>query len=349
MQANPAAYDPDSLSNRSRIPFWELIGHVVGRYAARDILDPPEKFAKSLEPLDPHMRTLVLLYSLQTGMGRDGLYTYFYRRSGQHAPAVRDALHAAGLAEQRAVFTKAMALFGRTYPSDTELRIKALGYATPSGKLNALDHSLLALSDTFGSQRGWIATIVAYVNRTPGLWQRIESTRTKLSDAARFEHLSGALLAALDFWQPHEEIRQRLAALAKPERTVLLLAAFNDEFENGGVRQFFYNAAGSVAPEIQEALADVGLERQADLVKRGIAMFQAPYPRDTQHRRETHFHNRADWTDWDERLSVLTNEFYALDGGPQVLRIGGDLQIQGGPGLRHAMLSFVRDHDMLPC
>jgi hypothetical protein len=345
----PAAFSKDALVSLVEIPFWELIQHHVGPYSVRAILDPPEKFAKSLAPLDPDLRTLALLHVLWNGLGRDGLHTYFYMKAGQIAPAVRDALAAAGLTREHRLFTQAMALFGQTYPLDTDVRATVFGYATESQDLNEFDKRLLALSRDFGSRDQWTGIIVGYVNRTPALWKRIEAVRATLSDARRFEYLSVALLADLDLWKPYAEVEKTLARLSGPQRTLAILAAFNFEFENGGVHQFFYNSEGAIAPDVQQALAEVGLERQAELIGRGIAMFGKPYQRDTEQRRETHFHNHEGRNDWDRALSELTDAFYALDGGPQFLHMGGDLQIDGGPGLRHAMLAFARRHNLLPC
>ena len=80
----------------------------------------------SLAPLDADMRTLVLLDVLRDGLGRDGLHTFFFLSAGQHAPAIRDALQAAGLEREHALFARAMALFGPTYPVDNEARAKQL-------------------------------------------------------------------------------------------------------------------------------------------------------------------------------------------------------------------------------
>ena len=130
---------------------------------------------------------------------------------------------------------------------------------------------------------------------------------------------------------------------------MFVVATFNSEFENGGVHQFFYNSEGAIALEVHDALIELGLERQAALLQRGIAMFGAPYIRDTQQRRDAHFHNHEGWNDWDARLSALTDEFYALDGGPAVYHLGGDMTIDGGPGIRHGMLSYARRKNLLPC
>lgn len=349
LRAEPEAYRAVWPPSLTEIGFWELISNAAGPYSVRDILDPPDTFARSLAGLDADMRTLVLLHTLWGGLGADGLHTYFYLKAGRNAPAVRDALHAAGLSREHQIFADAMALFGDTYPVDDDARATFFGYATETQELNAFDQRLMAMSREFGSRDSWTAIIVGYVNRKPALWQRIEASRKTLGDMARFEQLTGSLVSRVDLWKQWSEAEARLAALSGEQRTLLVLAAFNVQFENGGVHQFFYNSEGAIAPDVADALASIGLARQAELIRRGIAMFPTPYPRDTEERRKTHFHKHEGWTDWDKKLSELTDAFYALDGGPTVLHIGGDMQIDGGPGLRYAMLAFAKHHDMLPC
>lgn len=345
----PIPFSREALTSLTEIPSWQLIAHEVGKYSVRATLDPPETYLKSLEPLDAELRTLTLLHVLWDGLGRDGLHTYFYLTAGRTAPAVRDALQAAGLVREHALFTEAMALFGATYPVDDEVRSKPFGYETATQDLNPFDLRLMAISKEFGSRERWMEIIVGYVNRTPTLWKRTEAVRATLSDVTRLEYLTGALLSRVDFWQPFAAVEQALRGLTEPQRTLLVISAFNGEFENGGVDQFFYNSEGAIAPEVADALAAIGLERQADLLKRAIAMFKQPYPRDTEQRREAYFHDHDAANDWDRQLSELTDAFYALDGGPQVTHLGGDLQIDGGPGLRHAMLVYAGKHSMLPC
>lgn len=347
LHSAPSPHSVEALTSLTELPFWELVQYAAGPYSVRAIVDTPQEFRKVLEPLDSELRTLALLHYLWNGLGRDGLHTYFFLKSGHSAPLARDALQAAGLAREHALFSEALALFGAPYPEDDEQREKLFGYSTPSKELNDFDRRLLALSDKFGSREDWTGIIVAYVNRTPALWRRIEAVRRTLGDMPRLEYLTNALVSRVNLWQPFEEVRKGIDTLTKPQRTLYILAAFNYEFENGGVHQFFLNSEGSLAPDVAEAMAEIGLDRQAGLIRCGIAMFKQPYPRDTQLRRETHFHEG--WSEWDEQLSGLTDEFYALDGGPQVLHIGGDMQIQGGPGLRYAMLAFAKHHNMLPC
>jgi hypothetical protein len=58
---------------------------------------------------------------------------------------------------------------------------------------------------------------------------------------------------------------------------------------------------------------------------------------------------RGDWSDWDKKLSALTDDFYAIGGGSKVHNIKGHIAFEGGPGLRDAMLNYAREKKLLPC
>lgn len=347
--SSPSQIAGDKKLSLTQIPFWALVSHAAGRHTVLMTIRGPEKFLEEIASLDDDMRRLVLLYALWDRLGRDGLHTYFYMKGGSVAPSIRDALRDAGMAREHEIFSRAMALFGDTYPIEEAVREKAFGYATANQELNEFDLKMFALAKEFGSKDAYAAAVTTYVNRTPALWQRIEGLREKLGDAERLELLMDALGDKVDLWNEATDVERQLSALTKEYRTLYAVATFDREFENGGVHQLFYNSVGVIAPEAYDALLELGLTRQAEILRRGLTMFDAPYVRDTEQRRKAYFHNHDGWNAWDERLSALTDEFYALDGGPVAYRIGGDMTIDGGPGIRHAMLSYAREHDLLPC
>jgi Domain of unknown function (DUF4375) len=347
-----ARESPDATTDATtltRVPFWGLIDHVAGRIAVRLTLEPPDRFMTRLALLDEDLRRLVLLYTLWNSMGlRDGLRSFFDDKAGWTAPMMRNALQAAGMVRELDLFSRAMAMFGEPYPADYEARKKFFGANSPSGRLTVFDRRMLGLSEEFGSRERFSGTIVTHVNGAPALWRRIELLRETLGEARHLGFLIDAL-PPIDFWQPYAATERKLAALAVDYRTLLVIAAFNIEFENDGVHQFFYNSEGSIAPEVHDGLIELGLDRQAAILKRGLAMFGEPYVRDTARRRENYFHNHDGWTDLDRQLSALTDEFYALDGGPGVFSVAGGVSIEGGPGIRYGMLRYARDRRLLPC
>jgi hypothetical protein len=170
-----------------------------------------------------------------------------------------------------------------------------------------------------------------------------------LGEVARLRYLNQALVLRNNLWDKTDaEVVQALASLPTEHRTLLVMDIFNAEFSNGGVHQFFSNSSGTVAPEVYEAFRELGLERQAAIYKRALDMFPGNYLRDMQKRRDKFF--AGEWGPWDERLQKLTDDFYALDGGPTLVRVGDKAAaVEGGPGIWSAMAAYAREKKLLPC
>lgn len=349
VRTSPQEVFGEADADLRHVPFDGLVSEVVGRYSVRAVIDPPAVFAASLDALDPETRTLVLLDVLRDGLGRDGLHTFFFLKAGEHAPAVRDALQSAGLAREHKIFAEAMGLFGQSYPIAEEERAKHFSYSSLDTPLNDFDRRMLALAKDFGTRESFGKVMTAYVERTPALWQRIEAERGHLGEVARLRYLNQAILQRADTWSTSDTaIATHLAAMPKEQRTLLVMHIFNAEFENGGVHQFFLNSSGALAPEVYDAFVELGLDRQAAIFKRGLDMFGAKYMRDTDKRR-ARFFDHGDWTDWDKTLAGLTDEFYALDGGPTVVKLNQGAAVAGGPGIWPAMAVYARNKGLLPC
>ncbi len=331
------------------VPFAELISETIGRYSVRAILDAPNVFAATLAQLDADTRTLVLVDVLRDGLGRDGVHTFFFMNAAQHAPAIRDALATAGLKREHSLFVKAMELFGPAYPTDNEARAKRFSYSSLDTPLNDLDVKMMEIARAFGTRDALAQAMVAYVERTPALWQKIEAKRAQLGEVARLRHLNQALVLRNNLWDKTDaEVVKALTSLPTEQRTLLVMDIFNAEFSNGGVHQFFLNSSGAVAPEVYDAFRELGLERQAAIYKRALDMFPGNYLRDMQKRRDKFF--AGEWGPWDERLQKLTDDFYALDGGPTLVRVGDKAAaVEGGPGIWSAMASYAREKKLLPC
>lgn len=331
------------------VAFSNLIGETIGRYSVRASLDSPEKLNASLVDLDPDTRTLVLLDVLHDGLGRDGLHTFFFMSAARHAPAVRDALQAAGLQREHELFARAIALFGADYPIDNDNRVAFFSYSSLDTPMNEFDERMLEIAHSFGGRDAFARAMIGFVEHTPALWQRIEGQRARLGEVARLRYLNQALLGRLEMWdKPDTAAADALAALPLEQRTLAALSVFNAEFENGGVHQFFYNSSGAIAPEVHLALVEVGLEPQAGIFKKALDMFPGAYLRDTEKRRDKFFSHDG-WSAWDERLQKTTDEFYAIGGGPTVVRVGDTTAIAGGPDLWSAMTIYARDKKLLPC
>jgi hypothetical protein len=349
LRASPNESFTEADADIRHVRFEDLISDVVGRYAVRAIVDPPAVFLASLDGLDPEMRTLVLLDVLHDSLGRDGLHTFFFMKGGVFAPNILEALKTADMVREHALFADAMALFGPQYPVEEEARARYFSYSSLDTPLNDFDKRMLKIAEAFGSREAFGKAMTAYVERTPTLWTRIESERARLGEIARLRYLNQALMARTRNWDTSDSgFVAQLAAMPKEQRWLLVMHIFNAEFENGGVHQFFLNSSGVVAPEVYEAFLELGLERQAAIFKRGLDMLGAKYQRDTVKRR-ARFFDHADWTDWDKQLAGLTDELYALDGGPTVVRLNAGAAIEGGPGIWPAMAVYARNKNLLPC
>ena len=171
----------------------------------------------------------------------------------------------------------------------------------------------------------------------------------RLNDPDRLTILTHALLNKVgDLWPPYRDVERRLASLTKQQRALAVMMAFNYEFRNGGVDQFFYNSEGALAPDVLDAMIELGMTEQAAIFRRSFDLFAKLYFRDTERRRETYFHNEA-WNDRRKKLSNLTDEFYAMNGGCQLSQDPRQQVVEGGPGIDFAMLKYARQHKLLPC
>ena len=348
LRADPQEAFSETDADIRHVPFAELISETIGRYSVRGVLDGPETFAATLASLDSDTRTLVLIDVLHDGLGRDSLHTFFFMSGAQHALAIRDALAAAGMNREHELFVKAIDLFGPGFPVDNDARSKRFSYSSLDTPLNDFDVKMLDIARSFGSRDTLARAMVAYVERTPVLWQKIEAKRAQLGEVARLRHLNQALVLRNNLWDKTDaEVVKALASLPTEHRTLLVMDIFNAEFSNSGVHQFFFNSSGAVAPEVYDAFRELGLERQAAIYKRALDMFPGEYLRDMQKRRDKFF--AGDWGPRDESLQKLTDEFYALDGGPALVRLGNSASVEGGPGIWGAMAAYARAKKMLPC
>ncbi|CAN1722547.1 DUF4375 domain-containing protein [Hyphomicrobium sp. 1Nfss2.1] len=349
VRSTPAETFADIDADLRHVAFDDLISEAIGSVTVRAAIDPPATFVASLSTLDPEMRTLVMLDVLRNSLGRDGLHTFFYMRMGSFAPNIRDALKQAGLQHHYDQFSQAMALFGPKYPLAERARAERYAYSSLDTPMNEFDKRMLQIAAEFGSRDQFGKTIAAYVERTPALFKRIEAERAHLGEVARLRYLNRAILQRAAAWIDDErQLARNLAKLPKEQRTLLAMHVFNAEFENGGVHQFFLNSSGALAPEVHAALVELGLDRQAAIFKRGLDMFGAKYERNTEKRR-TRFFDDSDWTDWDKKLSALTDDFYALDGGMTVVQWNDGATVEGGPGIWPAMAVYARNKALLPC
>jgi nitroreductase len=74
--------------------------------------------------------------------------------------------------------------------------------------------------------------------------------------------------------------------LISDKEVVALIGSLEDEVNNGGFDQFFYNNAGDNTAEIIKALETIGAAKMADIVKRAASMFPGGMPPKDRFRRQ---------------------------------------------------------------
>lgn len=148
------------------------------------------------------------------------------------------------------------------------------------------------------------ATTEALIASDPQVSRAYEARRQAADTDRRVNHLIAQLVTKClaDWWTP-EEADSAFAAMGQAQAEILLLHFFLAESFNGSTHQYFYNSAGTMAPQLADLLDRIGLPDHAAGIREGMAMFPAPYPRDTDTRRDV----METFTDAeDEALYALT-------------------------------------------
>jgi hypothetical protein len=275
--------------------------------------DKTETLAK-VDAFEPEVRTLFWLTYLQNEMRPDGLRYFFTTVAEQRAQTadVKKMLLEQGHSEADVDATLASLdeMSRKTDPSlNADAVTKALSDAGLTGQLEAFEATralaakdaeadFSALDKGFGSKPELRAAIDAYVTRTPSLTAWLADARGKVEDDARLGYLTGQL-ASLD--------EDEMNRLPKAFKQIYVVDYFNAEMLNGSVHQFFFNSSGDYAPEVVSAFREIGLNKHADAVQRGIDMFKPPYPTDTEKRRALYF-SGEEWGEWDDKLGELTGD-----------------------------------------
>lgn len=321
---------PFDARSLAQYPLQEVTADFARRCAAMLMIGGRDRYFTALEHIKPRLRTLVLLETLRGGLGRDGLHTYLFLKGGDVAPEVLSALKEAQLDHEADILAEAIAAFGSPYPVKSDVREKLFGCCT-SPEFNAFDLRLLAITERFGTTEMFANAIEAYVRRTPWVLERMEQHRGAIDEETRLRWLQLELTRHVDIYAPVERLHSELAALPPDYRLIFVLGIFEREFDKGGMRQFFFNPTGALAPELVEALETLKLERQAALMRKALAVFPAPYERDTRLRRARSFAHDGDPRD--KALQDLTDAMEA---------------VKGEPFFPQAVLDFARSRDLIP-
>lgn len=76
----------------------------------------------------------------------------------------------------------------------------------------------------------------------------------------------------------------RMEALSTHERTLYVTQTLEQEINNGGFSQYFYNSSGDLANELADAFAAIGAHKTAAICKRALSAFKGAVPTDRTER-----------------------------------------------------------------
>ena len=96
--------------------------------------------------------------------------------------------------------------------------------------------------------------------------------------------------------------------LNEHERVFYVTQILEQEVNNGGFFQFFYNSSGDFSNELVDAFAKIGAFKTAEICKKALAVFNGNVPTDRNEREDL-----LDELDCEDSLSECDDEFYEYE------------------------------------
>jgi Domain of unknown function (DUF4375) len=146
------------------------------------------------------------------------------------------------------------------------------GLRTWSARLHAAEPSLLEAAKSLAVTQ-------------PALKARYQAMAFAAEDYDLLSYLSRNIAGCAGNWWEALDAEANLAPLPQAHADLIVTEIFVAESLNGSVHQFFFNSSGTLAPQVRDALQRMGLPDHAAAIERGMAVYPAPYPRDTEARR----------------------------------------------------------------
>ncbi|MGL4235673.1 DMP19 family protein [Tabrizicola sp.] len=307
MAALPAAADPCKAGAKFTYPVTEIIQTEaallsVAYYLAiassdTDVmaaLENPTALAKAyrdtvlaetadLDPVERDVRLLGLLaWQAQGGNAALTLTTHDSAGMFDDWLAVLDRR---GLTEHAQILRAAKALFP-IWGDDPQARYHQWSDDQGNELDPVLGDGLRDLSARFEAAEPPLLEAAKSLAMTqPALKARYQKMVLAADDYALLTYLSQNIGGCAGDWWDAAEADASLARLPQAHVDLIVTDFFIAESLNGSAHQFFYNASGTVAPQVRDALRRMGLPEHAAAIERGMAVFPAPYPRDTEARR----------------------------------------------------------------
>lgn len=106
----------------------------------------------------------------------------------------------------------------------------------------------------------------------------------------------------------------RMDALNPHERVFYVVQTLEQEVNNGGFSQFFYNSSGDLANELVDAFTAIGAVKTAAICQRAVAAFRGAVPTDRARRQEQMEGMRCDklWDKCDDAFYEYEDDLESL-------------------------------------
>lgn len=119
-----------------------------------------------------------------------------------------------------------------------------------------------------------------------------------------------AWMYAYAFQLDEKVVAQGIEALPRIQQLHYLVGYFNTQVMNGGVGQYFFNPSGVTAPQLVQALKEIGARQLAAILEPIVAQFPQGQPPQTTEARAACMDAMGDedmWEQLDEKVSALVD------------------------------------------
>ena len=110
------------------------------------------------------------------------------------------------------------------------------------------------------------------------------------------------------------EYGEAIEKLNEYERVFFVTQTLEQEVNNGGFSQYFFNSSGNFSNELEDAFTKIGALKTAEICKKALAVFAGKVPTDWNERQEL-----LEELSCDNILSELDNAFYDYEEDLDVL------------------------------
>ena len=92
------------------------------------------------------------------------------------------------------------------------------------------------------------------------------------------------IMGLFDFFNKNRSDGERLDALNPHQRIIYVTQTLEQEVNNGGFSQYFYNSSGDLANELVDAFTAIGAPKTAAICEKALSPFKGAVPTDRTER-----------------------------------------------------------------